>query len=132
MLSIIRFGSGTGITFWAVIAVTILALTAQAQIAGPCAETIKKYCSDVIPGEGRIVKCLDDHRDAQSIACKDWIADQQKSLKELNTACYEEISKLCGSGNPDSIRIFQCLNLNYAALKLDCREKIREIRDRLQ
>lgn len=110
----------------------VSALTAQAQVPGPCADTITKYCRDVIPGEGRLMKCLNDHMDAQSIACKDWIAEQQKSLKELNTACYEEISKLCGAGNPDSIRIFQCLNLNYVALKLDCREKIREIRDRLQ
>ena len=117
---------------WAVIAVMAPALTVQAEVPGPCADTITKYCSDVIPGEGRLMKCLNDHRDAQSIACKDWIVEQQKSLKELNTACYEEISKLCGAGNPDSIRIFQCLNLNYVALKLDCREKIREIRDRLQ
>ena len=117
---------------WAAIAVMASALTAQAQITGPCADTITKCCSDVIPGEGRLVKCLNDHRDAQSIACKDWIAEQQKSLRELNTARYEELSKLCGAGNPDSIRIFQCLNLNYVALKLDCREKIREIKDRLQ
>jgi len=132
MVRIVGFGNRLQITLWAVTAVIALALTAQAQVTGPCAETITKYCSDVIPGEGRIMKCLNDHRDAQSIACKDWIAEQQKSLKELNAACYEEISKLCGGGNPDSVRIFQCLNLNYVALKLDCREKIREIRDRLQ
>ncbi len=77
------------------------------------------------------MKCLNDHKDAQSIACRDWIAEQQKSLKELNTVCFEEIAKLCG-GSPDNIQVFLCLDLNYMALKLDCREKIREIKDRMQ
>src|SRR3974390_2279327 len=70
-------GKNRIIMLLAVIAFLVLEFTAQAQITGPCADTITKYCSDVIPGEGRIMKCLNDHRDAQSIACKDWIAEQQ-------------------------------------------------------
>ncbi len=105
---------------------------AQTQIGGPCAETTQKYCRDVVPGAGRVMKCLNDHRDDQSLFCKDWLAEQQKSLKELNSACYEEIAKLCRFDPPEGIRIFQCLNDNYAGLKLDCRNKLREIKDRLQ
>ena len=107
-----------------------LALTAQAQFAGPCAETITKYCGDVTPGEGRILKCLNSHHDDQSIACKDWLEAQQKSLKELNKACSEEIVRLCSYDVPDSIRIIRCLQDNYVGLKLDCREKLREIKER--
>jgi hypothetical protein len=109
-----------------------LALTSQAQITGPCAETINKYCGDVTPGAGRLLKCLNDHRDDQSIACKDWLEAQQKSLKELNQVCSKEISKLCNFDPPDSILILRCLSDNYVALSLDCREKIREIRDRVR
>ncbi len=108
------------------------AIMAQPQLGGPCAETVEKYCRDVVPGAGRVMKCLNDHRDDQSPFCKDWIAEQQKSLKELNTSCYEEIAKLCRIDPPDEIRIFLCLNDNYAGLKLDCRDKLREIKDRLQ
>jgi hypothetical protein len=115
-----------------VIAILVLSLPALAQVGGPCAETITKYCKDVIPGDGRVMKCLNDHRDDQSIACKDWIEDQQKRLKGLNEACYEEISVLCKNYPPEGVLIFQCLLSSYSALKLDCREKIREIKEHLQ
>ena len=78
------------------------------------------------------MKCLNDHRDDESLVCKDWLADQNKSLKELNTACMEEIAHFCSFDNTDYFRIYQCLNDNYVALKLDCRGKLREIKDRLQ
>jgi len=115
-----------------VIAIMVLSMPAHAQVGGPCAETITKYCKDVIPGDGRVMKCLNDHRDDQSIACKDWIEDQQKRLKGLNEACYEEISVLCKSYPPDGVLIFQCLLSSYSALKVQCREKIREIKDHLK
>jgi hypothetical protein len=106
--------------------------SSEAQMTGPCAETVAKYCKDVIPGAGRIMQCLNDHRDDQSIACKDWVEEQQKSLDELIAACPEEIAGLCSFDPPDSIRIYRCLENNYIALKLDCRDKLREIKERLQ
>lgn len=104
----------------------------EAQVVGPCAETITQYCKDVTPGGGRIMTCLNDHRDDQSIACKDWLEDQNKSLKDLNTACSEEIYRSCNIDPPDGIRIYRCLEENYSSLRLDCRAKLREIKDRLR
>ena len=131
MFKTLGFGNRLPIILPAVLACMALALSAQAQLAGPCAETIAKHCGDVTPGEGRLIKCLNDHRDDQSIACKDWIAEQQKSIKELNAACYEEIAKICSFDPPD-IRIVRCLDDNYLGLKLDCRSKLREIKARLK
>jgi hypothetical protein len=116
----------------AALSCTVTALPSPAQVAGPCTETVQKYCKDVTPGGGRIMKCLNDHRDDQSIACKDWVEVQQKSLKELNAACAAEIASLCSFDPPDGIRIYQCLESNYIALKIDCRDKLREIKERLQ
>ena len=107
-------------------------LGADTQFAGPCAETVTKFCKDVTPGGGRIMKCLNDHRDDQSMACRDWLLEQNKSLKELNTSCNEEIARLCSFDTPDGIRIYRCLEENYVALKSDCRDKLREIKDRMQ
>ncbi len=106
-------------------------LSADAEITGPCAETVSKFCSDVTPGGGRIVKCLAEHPEEQSIACKDWLADQAKSLKELNSVCSEEIVKLCSSA-PGGVLLFRCLDDNYVSLLSDCRGKLREIKDRMQ
>ena len=114
------------------LACVIAATPADAQITGPCAETVAKFCKDVIPGGGRIMKCLNEHRDDQSIACKDWIDDQMKSLNELMGMCTEDISTRCKNEPPEKIRIYYCLLDNYIALRLDCRSKLGEIRDRLK
>jgi hypothetical protein len=112
--------------------IAVAPVPSEAQVTGPCAETVNKYCKDVAPGEGRIMKCLNDHRDDQSMACKDWLQEQNKSLKELNTVCPEEIFNLCSSVASDGIRLYRCLEGNYFALKSNCREKLREIKDRMQ
>jgi Golgi apparatus protein 1 len=116
----------------AVIAIVLSALPSPAQTSKPCNETIEKYCKDVVPGSGRIMKCLNDHRDDQSIACKDWVEDQQKSVNELIAVCPEEIATLCKIDPPNKVRIYLCLLDNYIALKVDCRSKLGEIRDRLK
>ena len=105
---------------------------AEAQITGPCSETVSKVCKDVIPGGGRIMKCLNDHRDDQSIACKDWVEDQQKSMRELMAVCPEEIAILCKSAPADKASMYYCLLDNYVGLKVECRSKLGEIRDRLK
>jgi len=104
---------------------------AGAQLAGPCAETVSKFCKDVTPGGGRIIKCLAEHREDQSIACKDWVADQEKSMQGLKSACSEEIIKLCSSYT-EGVLLYRCLEDNYVNLLSDCRGKLREIKDRLQ
>jgi hypothetical protein len=104
----------------------------EAQIAGPCSETVAKVCKDVIPGGGRIMKCLNDHRDDQSIACKDWVEDQQKSMQELMAVCPEDIARWCGAVPPNKASIYYCLLDNSVSLRLDCRSKLGEIRDRLK
>ncbi len=44
-------------------------------VAQACAEDIKAQCSDVQPGEGRLLACLDSKRDAISPACTKAMAD---------------------------------------------------------
>jgi hypothetical protein len=115
-----------------VIAYMIVSLPADAQFTGPCSDTVNKYCKDVTPGGGRIMQCLNDHRDDQSLKCRDWIDAQTKSLNELNTVCAKEIVTFCNFDYPDNIRIYRCLQNNYAGLPADCRDKVREIKERLQ
>ena len=115
-----------------VFACMIVSLPSYAQFTGPCADTVNKYCKDVTPGGGRIIQCLNDHRDDQSLKCKDWIEAQTKSLNELNAVCAKEIVTFCNFDSPDNIRIYRCLQNNYAGLPSDCTDKVREIKERLQ
>jgi len=115
-----------------VFAAVLVGSPSPAQVAGPCAETVTRYCKDVVPGGGRLMKCLNEHRDDQSIACRDWVEDQQKSVNDLIAACPVEIATLCSVDPTDKVRIYLCLQGNYTALKVDCRSKLGEIRDRLK
>jgi hypothetical protein len=115
-----------------VISIVLAALPSPAQTSTPCNETISKYCKDVVPGNGRIMKCLNDHRDDQNISCKDWIEEQQKSMQELMTVCPEDITRWCRNVSPDKINIYFCLLDNYISLRLDCRSRLGEVRDRLK
>jgi hypothetical protein len=110
----------------------IVSLPSDAGITGPCDETVTEYCKEVTPGGGRIMKCLNDHEEDQSISCKDWIEEQNKSLHELNDACTKEIFAVCNFPSPDNLRILRCLEGNYQGLSMDCRSKLREIKDRMQ
>jgi hypothetical protein len=112
-------------------ACTIAPLPAEAQFTGPCADTVNKYCKDVTPGGGRIIQCLNDHRDAQSLKCRDWIEAQTRSMNELNTVCAKEIVTFCNFDYVDNVRIYRCLANNYAGLSFECKDKVREIKERL-
>jgi hypothetical protein len=44
---------------------------------GKCKEDRKKFCKDVKPGEGRIIKCLKDNLDKLAPDCKEVIASKK-------------------------------------------------------
>ncbi|HTP65184.1 MAG TPA: cysteine rich repeat-containing protein [Geobacteraceae bacterium] len=37
----------------------------------PCKEDVQKFCSDVTPGEGRVIKCLKEHEQELSQSCQE-------------------------------------------------------------
>lgn len=43
-----------------------------------CADDVQKLCSDVKPGEGRIVKCLKDNSKSVSPECRDKLTAEKK------------------------------------------------------
>jgi hypothetical protein len=45
-------------------------VNALAYMASECRDDLKVYCSDTMPGEGRILKCLDQNKDKVSARCK--------------------------------------------------------------
>ena len=46
------------------------AVNALAYAASECRDDLKAYCSDIAPGEGRLVQCLDKNKDKISARCK--------------------------------------------------------------
>ena len=46
------------------------AQTPTADQRGACGQDYQKYCAGTAPGGGRVVACLNTHRDKLSTACK--------------------------------------------------------------
>jgi hypothetical protein len=51
------------------------ALNTLSYLANECRDDLKKYCSDVKPGEGRLLDCIAKKKDAISDRCKTAIKD---------------------------------------------------------
>jgi hypothetical protein len=90
----------------------------------PCAADAEKLCKDVQPGEGRVAKCLKEHSNELSPACKDNIGKMKEKVQEFEQACKEDATKLCKDVKPGGGRILQCLKQHESELSATCKEKM--------
>ena len=51
------------------------AITALTYVAGECGDDLDKLCSDIEPGEGRLVSCLEANAEKISDRCKQAVKD---------------------------------------------------------
>jgi hypothetical protein len=105
-----------------------------AKLENSCADDIKKYCSDVTPGEGRMIYCMQAHEDKISPKCafdlEEAATDVQLSadnLKDAITACHAEITGVCGKTLPGQGRIAACLIANKSTASKGCVDALDKI-----
>jgi hypothetical protein len=110
-------------------------LAAQAtKLENSCADDIKKFCSDVTPGEGRMIYCMQAHEDKISPKCafdlEEAATDVQLSadnLKDAVIACKAEITGVCGKIQPGQGRVAACVMANKSTASKSCVEAIERI-----
>ena len=95
-------------------------LTARvAKLESACSKDIKKYCSTVTPGEGRMIYCMQEAATNVQTA-----AD---ALKDSVIACKAEINGVCGKTVPGQGRIVACLLANKSTASSGCAEALKNI-----
>ncbi len=69
-----------------------------------CGEDVKKYCSTVTPGEGRLMYCIEAHEDKISDGCASALDEVEyqaeataENLREAVNACRGDIDKFCAT-----------------------------------
>lgn len=104
------------------------------KLESACEEDIKKYCSTVTPGEGRMIYCMEAHEDKISAKCAFELGDTATSLqnaadalKDAVIACKAEITGVCGKIVPGQGRIAACLLENKSTASSGCTEAIQKI-----
>jgi hypothetical protein len=130
-------------TQWSSLSVTtlfmalLLCIPAVASAAGPaeqkpCADELEKFCKDVRPGEGRILKCLQDHDSELSPICRDKVKEVMKRVEEAKQACAKDIEKFCAGVTPGGGRLMKCLKPHLNELTPECREKFKTVKARAE
>ncbi len=103
--------------FWLVPSV---AQTQEISKKGPCGTDIEKFCKDVQPGQGRIIKCMRKHEGELSPACKNYVAEAKEQQKEFKRDCNADALKFCKNVRPGGGRIVNCLKQHQVELSAGC------------
>jgi hypothetical protein len=106
------------------------------KLENSCADDIKKFCSNVTPGEGRLLYCMHAYEDQISAKC-DFeledaatnVQDAADNLKDAIAACKTEITGVCGNTTPGQGRIAACLMANKSTASKTCVDAIGKIED---
>lgn len=99
-----------------------------------CKAEIQSYCSEVTPGEGRVLACLYAHQSKLSGRCDyalyDASAQLERAVAALTyavTECRGDIEKYCKNIEPGQGRIADCLKKNNKGLSTRCTQAIHDI-----
>ena len=105
---------------------------AGAQTKNACADDIAKFCKDVQPGGGRLVRCMQEHEKDLSPQCKASIKEARAKAKEVHEVCADDVHKFCKDVQPGGWRIVNCLKQNEKQLSPECREKLTQAKKKAQ
>lgn len=81
-----------------------------------CKPDAEKLCKGVQPGQGRIMRCLAEHKDQLSAGCRD-----KFTQAENRHPCMKDVKTLCKGVEPGEGRIAQCLKSHEAELSAECK-----------
>ena len=101
-----------------------------------CGEDLKKYCSTVTPGEGRLMLCMEAHEDKISDGCSsalDEVAYRVEAtaanLREAMDACRGDLDKFCATTQPGQGRLAACLAANKTSVSKNCADAVQKVQD---
>ena len=108
--------------------------TVVEMVTKACQKEIESYCSQVTPGEGRLLSCFYAHEDKLSVQCINALYDGMATLERAVEAisyvasqCRDDIDTLCGETVPGEGRVAECLVEKKAEVSPICATAIDEV-----
>jgi len=98
---------------------------------GPCMADVAKLCKDVEKGEGRVAKCLKEHEDELSSACKNNMGKMKEKLHGMKEACEADAAKLCKDVEKGEGRVAKCLKEHEGELSSTCKDNMGRMKEKL-
>ena len=104
-------------------------------VEGACAPDVRKFCSNVTRGEGRLVVCMQAYDDQLSKRCQFALYRVSRNLgsvvdrvDRIAEACWSDIQDKCG----DADKIGQCVMEKRASLSQSCQTVISDLQQAYQ
>lgn len=102
-----------------------------AGVVEACQTEIESYCSQVTPGEGRLLACFYAHGDKLSGRCEYALYEAAAQLEQfaaaithLATLCHDDLVKFCAEVEVGEGRVGTCLLEHKAEVTDACRQAI--------
>ena len=96
-----------------------------------CQPEIENYCSQVTPGDGRLLACFFAHEDKVSGKCSWAIYESAAQLEKfadavvhVATQCWDDIVEHCGEVEIGEGLVAECLLENEAKVSSSCKQAI--------
>jgi Cysteine rich repeat len=103
-------------------------------VANGCKMELEKYCSQVTPGQGRVLACLYAHEDKLSGKCEYALYDAAVQLERAVAAlsyvaneCNADLEKYCESIEPGKGRLLDCLDKHDKQVSKRCKQAIKDV-----
>ena len=129
-----------GICFLTLGAILLFVIPVMAQqslidtVANGCKAELEKYCSNVTPGEGRVLACLYAYGDKLSGRCEFALYDAAVQLERAVAAlsyakneCSADLKKYCAGVEEGEGRLLECLQKNDAQVSSRCKQARRDV-----
>jgi len=99
-----------------------------------CDKEIKQFCSQVTPGDGRLVHCARAHVDKLSDQCKGSVNRANYQLQQMDVVfkyvtlqCAVDAVKLCPEVEIGGQRIIECLKENRSEINKFCETALADV-----
>ena len=103
-------------------------------VAKGCEKELTSYCSNVTPGEGRVLACLYAHNDKLSGQCEYALYDAAVQLERFVAAlsylaneCDADLEKFCSAVEAGEGRLLQCLDDNSKKISARCTQALKDV-----
>ena len=103
-------------------------------VVNGCKEELEKYCSNVTPGEGRLLACLFAYEDKLSGRCEYALYDAAAQLERAVAAlsyvvneCSSDLKQYCAGVAAGEGRLQECLQKNDDKVSKRCKQARKDV-----
>jgi hypothetical protein len=103
-------------------------------VANGCKAELEKYCSNVTPGEGRVLACLYAYEDKLSGRCEYALYDAASRLERAVAAlsyavneCSADLKQYCSGVAAGEGRLLECLQKNDDKVSKRCKQARKDV-----